>query len=326
MLDAPTLINQPPASLAAPGIGAALRRSFLATRPAFFVASIFPVLVGTVWAGAAYHAFDGLLFTLALAATLLVHAATNVWNDVGDDIIGADSDNPNRIYPYTGGSQFIQSGLLSRAYMVRLALALATAALVIGGLLTMLRGPAVLLFGLAGLALGVLYSLPGVQLSARGVGEAAVAVGFGALPVLGSEWLQAGIIDRGAVLLCIPVSAWVAAIVVINEVPDIDGDRRVHKRNLVVRFGAEGARWIYAALTSIALGASLIAVKAGVLPRWYAVPALALAAVAVWALTGISAAPAGRERLTRSIRITLAVHGIGGLSLIAAVWLARGPG
>src|ERR1700679_3715175 len=139
--------DQPSPALAAPGLASAVRRAFLATRPPFLVASILPVLVGTAWASAAFHRFDGLLFGLALTATLLAHAATNVYNDVGDDLIGADPGNTDRIYPYTGGSRFIQAGLLSRREMTHLALGLCAGALVIGAALAALRGPGVILLG-----------------------------------------------------------------------------------------------------------------------------------------------------------------------------------
>lgn len=312
-------IDAPPATLAGPGFAAAARRVLLATRPAFFTASVLPVLVGTAWAGAALHRFDGLLFILALVATVLAHAATNVFNDVGDDVIGADPGNEDRIYPYTGGSRFIQTGLLSRSNMTRIATGFALAALAIGVALALLRGPGIILFGLIGLALGFLYSLPGVQLSARGIGEAAVAVGLGALPVIGAAWLQAGIVDWGAVLISIPVSAWVAAILLINEVPDVEPDRRAGKRTLVVRWGPGGAKAMYLGLTVIALGAAGVAMVYRVLPYWYAAPAVALAALGCVAAAGISVRPADRERLTRSIQITLAIHTFGGVALVAAV-------
>ncbi len=93
--------DQPSPALAGEGFARAARRAFLATRPPFLFASVLSVLVGTVWASAAFHRFDGLLFGLAMAATLVAHAATNVYNDVGDDQIGADLDNTGRIYPYT---------------------------------------------------------------------------------------------------------------------------------------------------------------------------------------------------------------------------------
>jgi 1,4-dihydroxy-2-naphthoate polyprenyltransferase len=319
MLDASRQLDRPSPALAGPGLAAAARRAFLATRPAFFVASAMPVLIGAAWAGSSFHRFNGLWFGLALAATVIAHAAANVYNDVGDDVIGADADNTERIYPYTGGSRFIQTGLLSRSQMTRLALSLAVVALLLGALLAMSRGPGVVLLGVMGLGLGLLYSLPGAQLSARGVGEAAVAFSFGVLPVLGTVWLQAGRVDSGAVLICLPVSTWAAAILIINEVPDIAPDRRAGKRTLAVRWGASGARWTYWGLTLVGLSASVIAVALHALPLWYGVAALGIAGLGLLAACGISSESAGRARLKQSIQLTLAIHAVGCVLLIVSI-------
>jgi len=301
----------------------AARRGFLATRPAFLVASVLPVLVGTAWAEVAFDRFDGLWFALALAATLLAHAGTNVYNDVSDDLNGADPGNEGRIYPYTGGSRFIQTGLLSRREMTLLALGLFVAALAVGLVLAVMRGPGVILLGIAGLGLGLLYSWPGAQLSARGVGEAAVALGLGVLPVLGSVWLQTGLIDFGAVILCIPVSCWVAAILIINEVPDVEADRRANKRTLVVRWGAGGARTIYRGLTVIAFGASLLGVVSESLPVWYLIPAVMLLGLGLVAARLISKECAHRRRLRRGIELTLATQAAGCVLIVTALLLER---
>jgi 1,4-dihydroxy-2-naphthoate octaprenyltransferase len=319
MLDASRRLDRPSPALAGPGLAAGARRAFLATRPAFFVASASPVLIGAAWAGSAFHRFNGLWFGLALAATVLAHAAANVYNDVGDDVIGADADNTDRIYPYTGGSRFIQTGLLTRSQMTRLAMGLAAVALLLGALLAMSRGPGVVLLGLMGLGLGLLYSLPGVQLSARGVGETAVAISFGVLPVLGTVWLQAGHVDSGAVLICLPVSAWAAAILIINEVPDIEPDRRAGKRTLAVRWGAGGARWTYWGLTLLAMSASIIAISLHALPLWYGFAALGIAGFGLWVACGISSEGTGRARLKQSIELTLAIHALGCVLLIVAI-------
>jgi 1,4-dihydroxy-2-naphthoate polyprenyltransferase len=319
MLELSRKVDGPSLALAGPGWAAGARRAFLATRPPFLIASAMPVIIGTAWANSAFHRFDGLLFALALVTTVLAHAAANVYNDVGDDVIGADAQNTDRIYPYTGGSRFIQTGLLSRRQMTRLALGLAVAAIILGVLLAALRGPGVILLGIVGLALGLLYSLPGAQLSARGIGEAAVAISFGVLPVLGSVWLQAGTIDSGAVLVCLPVSAWAAAILIINEVPDIEADRRAQKRTLVVRWGAGGARWIYWLLTLAALAAAGAAIEVRALPIWFGVAALGLAGLGLRAAAGITTERSGRERLKRSIELTLAIHALGCVLLIVAI-------
>jgi len=323
MSHVPTQVERPSVTLAGPGWLAAARRGFLATRPAFLVASVLPVLVGTAWADVAFHRLDGLWFALALAATLFAHAATNVYNDVSDDQIGADPGNEGRIYPYTGGSRFIQSGLLSRRQMTLLALGLCIGALGVGTTLAVARGPGVILLGLVGLGLGLLYSLPGAQLSARGIGEAAVALGLGVLPVLGSVWLQTGAVDHGAVVLCIPVSCWVAAILIINEVPDVDADRRANKRTLVVRWGAIGARRIYRTLTVIAFGASMVAIGRRWLPIWYVLPAMALAIIGFLAAHRISMDPKHRKRLKNGIELTLATQAAGCVLIVTALLVKR---
>jgi 1,4-dihydroxy-2-naphthoate octaprenyltransferase len=319
----PLQIDQPSSSLAGAGFLNALRRGFLATRPPFLIASVLPVLVGTAWASAAFHRFDGLLFGLALAATVFAHAATNVYNDVGDDLIGADAGNTERIYPYTGGSRFIQSGLLSRREMTQLALGLCAIALLIGAVLAYVRGPGIILLGAAGLGLGLLYSLPGSQLSARGVGEAAVALGLGVLPVLGAAWLQTGMVDSGAVLICIPVSCWVAAILIINEVPDMEADRRAHKRTLVVRWGVNGARLIYRGLAVLALLTTGGAILCNALPLWFAIPSLGLAGLSLFAAQRISIYRAARARLKQGIELTLAIQAMGCTLICIALLIER---
>jgi 1,4-dihydroxy-2-naphthoate polyprenyltransferase len=119
----------------------------------------------------------------------------------------------------------------------------------------------------------------------------------------------------------VPVSAWAAAILVINEVPDIAADRRAAKRTLVVRWGVRGARWIYGSLVVMALAASVAAIVHRALPGWYAWPAMALAGLGLHAARGITAEPTRRAQLRRSIELTLALHALGGVSLVTAILL-----
>ncbi|NNC54907.1 MAG: prenyltransferase, partial [Pseudomonadales bacterium] len=149
------------------GTGAMLRRWLLATRPMFLTASMLPVFVGVAWGFSVSGNFDALATVLAFFATICVHAASNVYNDVGDDYNGTDRINTDRIYPFTGGSQFIPSGLMSVKEMRNLAVGLYAIATVLGIWLTVIKGFPVLIFGALGVAAGVLYSLPRVMLSSR---------------------------------------------------------------------------------------------------------------------------------------------------------------
>ena len=109
-----------PAEFAGDSIGQTAKRLFNATRPKFFPASALPVLAGSAWGFYSAGKFDALIFALALFATVCVHAACNVLNDVGDESGGTDKRNEDRIYPYTGGSRFIQTGIMSASEMARL--------------------------------------------------------------------------------------------------------------------------------------------------------------------------------------------------------------
>jgi 1,4-dihydroxy-2-naphthoate polyprenyltransferase len=301
--------------------GTRLRRLFFATRPAFFPASVAPVIVGSAWGYRVAGQFDWVVFALALSATLCVHLGCNVLNDVGDDISGTDRDNDERIFPYTGGSRFIQNGVLSAKEMAWWGVTLIAISVLLGVALIDLRGPAIFLFGIIGVMLGVLYSLPRVQLAARGVGEAAIAIAFGVLPVSGAAWLQSGRVSWDSVLISVPVSMWVAAILLMNEVPDRNADERARKRTLVVRLGVDGARRLYLGLHIAASTAFVLAGALRLIPWWMGIASLALLPGALEASRGIHES-ADRTRLTRSIESTLRLHTVGTLLLLVGVLLS----
>lgn len=295
---------------------AQLKLVLVATRPAFLTASLLPVLVGTAWGARAAGTVDPVSLAAALLATALVHLASNVYNDVSDEVLGTDRANTTRISPFTGGSRVIQDGLATVGDMRRLALGLALLAAAAGGVLALRAGPAVLGFGAAGAALGFAYSRPGIRLAGRGLGEAAIALAFGVLPVTGAFWLQAGTVTGAAILLSLPASAWVAAIIVANEVPDAPSDAVTGKRTLAVRLGPRLPA-LYLALQAAACGASVLLALAAVLPGWTLLgPALLLA-------TGARAARAlagDRAAVATAIRLTLAVHALGCAWLLAAAF------
>ena len=158
-------LNPAPEEFAGDSLTMGLKRAFHATRPKFFPASVLPVVVGSAWGAYVGGQFSWYVALLALVATVCVHAASNVLNDVGDDRIGTDALNEERIYPYTGGSRFIQTGILTQARMAQLGITLLVIASLAGLALLFARGPMILAFGVIGLLLCVLYSLGPVKLS-----------------------------------------------------------------------------------------------------------------------------------------------------------------
>ena len=298
------------------GLGRNARRLFLATRPKFLTASVLPVMVGTAWGYAVAGRIDWIVALLALLATALVHAASNVINDVGDDETGGDPVNVERIYPYTGGSRFIQNSIMSRQEMNRLGWTLIALATALGVVLAVLKGPLVLLFGLAGICIGVLYSVSALRLSARGIGEACITIAFGLLPVCGAAWLQSGVLDWASMLVALPVGLWVTLILLINEVPDRRADEASGKRTLVVRLGTDGARQLYRVLHLVAFACLLGLSVTGLMPWWVAVGGAVIAAGGFRASAGIGDVTAGRAALTKSIEMTLGLQVAGSVLVI----------
>lgn len=293
-----------------------LKRFFHATRPKFFPASVLPIFAGTAWGYMVSGTFDGWVFVLALVATMCVHAGANVLNDVGDDAGGTDRQNEDRIYPYTGGSRFIQTGIMSSNSMARLGISLLAIAAVAGLWLLLEKGSMVLWFGIAGVLLATLYSLGPVRLSAVGLGELAVGVAFGVLPVAGAAWLQSGIIDLNLILFALPISAWVAAILLINEVPDIVPDAATGKRTLAVRFGLQGTAILYALIHIFAAGAAVWLAVVSPLPLVTPVVPILLLLLAFKASSAIRRGVDDRPGMTQAIESTLGIHTIG------SIWLA----
>ena len=309
-------INPAPDDFAGDSSARSLKRLFHATRPKFFPASVLPVVTGTAFGAFVAGAFDAYVFTLALIATVCVHAASNVLNDVGDEIVGTDRVNELRIYPYTGGSRFIQMGILTQSRMARLGVGLLAFAALLGILLFLEKGPAVLLFGIAGIALAVLYSLGPVKLSSLGIGEVAVAVGFGVLPVTGAAWLQGASIDTALVLFSLPVSAWVFAILFINEVPDIEADSATGKDTLPVRLGLSGAANLYFVVQCSAAIVTIYMTLQQMLPMLAPLVPIGLLVLAWRAATAIRTGISDRVAMTQAIESTLGIHTIG------CIWLA----
>lgn len=291
---------------------------FLATRPAFLTVTAVGVIVG--WASASYDGFAlrplAALATLGLA--LLTHAAVNVINDWADALSGTDDANFERIYPFTGGSRFIQNGILSRAQALGFAIALFSAVALGGLALVLWSGPTLLWIGAIGLVLGWGYSAPPLALNSRGLGELCVVAGF-ALVAIGADCVQRGSIAATPVWGATSYSLLVANLLYVNQFPDRSADRAAGKLHWVARLPVHTARWGYVVLLASS-GIVLVAgASSGPLPDrvvWTA-PAYVLGAFAALRVLKHAASPA---RLAPAIVLTIATALLQGMLLALALW------
>lgn len=296
----------------------------LATRPPFLLASAAPVLIGLSTAFYGGAGFDAVLALLTLFGAVLAQAGANVVNDYYDALNGTDRLNTDRIYPFTGGSRFIQNGILTEAETARYAAILFTLVMAIGLVLLVEIGLPLLWLGVGGLFLAWAYSSPPLSLNAHGLGELSVALGFGLVIVVGSDLVQRGTFDWLPVFASFSYGLLTAALLYINQFPDLKADAQAGKRHWVVRLGAERARWGYPAMVVLAYGGLGAFVAIGKLPPLALLAFLALP-LHVKAATDLVRHAREPARLIPAIPLTITgmlLHGtMMALGLALAVWL-----
>jgi len=250
------------ASAAAPQVSTR-RAWWLATRPFSFPASIVPVLVGT--AAAAEFEFDPLLFVLAFAGGLLIHAGTNLATDFFDFTHGVQPTE-------TLGGGSLRSGVL-RASDVHKA-AIATFALgslcgfAIIAIIGFEDGWPILACGVASVLAGYFYTAKPIMYGRRGLGEVMVFLFMGVLMVMASYYVQTREFTWHAFLASVPVGILVANILHANNLRDIENDRRRHKVTIATLIDRPAADVLLWALTLAAYASVALTVAVGEMTPW----------------------------------------------------------
>ncbi len=239
----------------------------MAARVRTLPAAVAPVLVGTAVA-VTEGDFRAGAFVAALLGALLIQVGTNLSNDYSDARRGADTED--RLGPVR-----VTAGGLVPPRTVLLWTWLTFGAAVLCGLyLVAVAGWELLVVGVLSIAAGVLYTGGPRPYGYEGLGEVFVFLFFGVAAVAGSAFAQLSRWPWEAFALAVPVGLLATAILVVNNVRDLDTDRRAGKRTLAVRLGRAGARRLYAACVLGALGALVPAAAAEVVDEGSAAPLL----------------------------------------------------
>ena len=240
-----------------------LRIWLMAARPRTLPAAIAPVLVGSAAAwwtvnDACVSVSDNLpgdpgyvlvfpcdpsfrwgAFVAALVGSIFIQIGTNLANDYSDAKRGADT--ADRLGPV----RVTSAGLVAPRrvlYATWLAFAVAVAA---GIYLATVAGWVIIAVGAASIAAGVLYTGGPRPYGYAGMGELFVFLFFGLVAVNGSYYVQLEELDWLPFWLSISVGLLSAAILVVNNIRDLETDRRAGKRTLAVRLGRDGTRRLY---------------------------------------------------------------------------------
>ena len=281
----------------------------MAARPRTLPAAIAPVLVGTALAGF-QHVFHPLRFAAALVGALLIQVGANLSNDYSDARRGADAEDRLGPVRVTAGGLVPPRQVLIATYLTF------GLAVLVGVYLIVVAGWLLLAIGAASILAGVLYTGGPRPYGYEGLGEVFVFTFFGVVAVAGSYFVQVKHLDWEAFALSVPVGLLAAAILIVNNVRDIDSDRRAGKRTLAVRLGRGRSRVMYGVTLGLAFVLALVTWALGPLTAWVAVCWLAIPlAVAV---TRLVFTHADGPSLNRALAKT------GQLQLVFCVLLSAG--
>ncbi|MGO4872258.1 MAG: prenyltransferase [Roseiarcus sp.] len=296
-------------------------RYFLATRPAFLSMTAMAVVVGLAAAAGSAVRLDPVLATLTAIFAVVAHAGVNVLNDYYDGLSGCDDANDERLFPFTGGSRFVQNGVLSLNAVGRFGYVLLATTVAAGLWLTAHSAPGLIAIGLAGLLIGWAYSAPPIALQARGLGEVAIVAGL-LLVVVGADFVERRTFDFAPVAAGLGFALLLANVLYVAQFPDRRADAAAGKRTMVVRLGAADARWGYALIALLAYGWTLAMIASGRLPE-LALISLAPAAASLVAIRALWANAARPQALAPAIKTTIAAALAHGLLMTAALAFAR---
>ena len=274
-------------------------------RPRTLPAAVVRVLVGTAVAYAGgkvtwWHS------VLALVVALGIQIGTNYANDYADGVRGTDAER-------LGPVRLVAAGIATPRSVKAASFCAFGVAGVAGLVLALATTPWLLVVGAARFAAGWFYSAGPRPYGYAGFGEIFVFVFFGLVAVIGTAYLSLGRITALAVVAAVPVGLLATALLVVNNLRDIDTDRRAGKNTLAVRIGAVVTRWLYA--TCVMSAFALVVVIA----FWRPVALVALLAVvpALPPVRRVLGGAEGRDLIT-------ALAGTGMLQLAFGALLALG--
>lgn len=223
------------AAATGPGL---LTRWRIASRPATLTASVGPVLVGTGLA-IGRDTFSALPALAALGGAIALQVGANFANDVFDFQRGADT--ADRLGP----PRVTQTGLLSPSQVKGGMVAAFAVAMLLGVYLVVVAGWPIIAVGLASIAAAVIYTGGPWPTGYHALGDLFTFVFFGLVAVSGTYYVQAKELPLATLLASIPMGCTVTAILVVNNLRDIETDRKAGKHTLGVVMGDIATRWWY---------------------------------------------------------------------------------
>lgn len=210
----------------------------LAARPPTLWAAVAPVLVGSALASNA-EVFRWDAFIVTMVAAVLIQIGVNFANDVADGTRGTDTER-------IGPTRAVASGLITPHQMwIGIGWVFGLAALA-GVYLTVLAGPWILVIGVVSIVAALGYTNGPIPYGYYGLGELFVFVFFGLVATVGTRFVYDNSIESGAWVGGVAMGLLASAILLANNVRDVETDAAAGKRTLAVIVGRTNGVLLFA--------------------------------------------------------------------------------
>ncbi len=224
----------------------------LAARPKTLFATLAPIIVGISLSYKMSNTINWGLTALILLSAVLLQIGSNYANDAYDYLKGADTKNRK------GPKRMVQSGILSANSVLNAMYAIFILSVLIGYFLARIGGWPIIVIGLLSIVFAIIYTAGPYPLAYNGLGEITVFIFFGIIATIGTLYLQIVNIDSYFNLFTLEVFVAASsvgllntAILVVNNLRDIDPDKLAGKKTLAVKFGNQFACYEFALLLII---------------------------------------------------------------------------
>ena len=242
---------------------------------------------------AAYHqAFRWEVFFLAALTTVFLQVLSNLSNDYGDSIHGADSSERE------GPVRAVQSGIIELNEMKKAIISLSFLSLISGLFLLYISLQDIkffllfLVFGLVAIWAAITYTAGRRPYGYVGLGDISVFVFFGLLGVTGSYFLHHLSFNSSILWPSISLGCFSTAVLNINNIRDIESDKKAGKLSIPVRLGRKKAityNWLLIIIGNLSLITFALANQAwGSLLGLFALPLMIKVGKAVQTKTNVS--------------------------------------
>ncbi|KAF0822729.1 1,4-dihydroxy-2-naphthoate polyprenyltransferase [Cytobacillus firmus] len=237
------------------------------TRPHTLTAAFVPVLLGTALAMELTE-INFSLFLAMLAASLLIQTATNMFNEYYDFKRGLDTEDSVGI-----GGAIVREGIKPKT-VLNLAFGLYGVAILLGFYICMNTSWWIAAIGLASMAVGYLYTGGPLPIAYTPFGELFAGFFMGMLIILISFYIQAGTVTATSVLVSFPILILVGAILLANNIRDLDGDKEFGRKTLAILLGKKRAINLLAGMFIVSYAWVFILIAMNIITPWLAIVVL----------------------------------------------------